>query len=94
MTINSLGGVSQIEGCTSIEKSVQSVRISEADSISVSSEAKAMGEVYAISEDLHTIPDIRMDKVEAAIQKLQDPNYINQAVINSVADKIADMFGV
>ena len=35
-----------------------------------------------------------MDKVEAAIQKIKDPDYINQSVINNVADKIADMLGI
>ena len=53
-----------------------------------------MGEVFAISEELNAVPDIRMDKVEAAIQHLKDPDYINQSVINNVADKIADMLGI
>ena len=97
MTINSLNGlngVKSINGCPGIEKSAQTVKLPEQDTITLSSEAKAMGEVYAISEELRAVPDIRMDKVEAAIQKLKDPDYINQSVINNVADKIVDMLGV
>ena len=97
MTINSLNGlngVKSINGCSGIEKSAQTVKLPEQDTITLSSEAKAMGEVYAISEELRAVPDIRMDKVEAAIQKLKDPDYINQSVINNVADKIVDLFGV
>lgn len=96
MTINSLNGlngVNSINGCSGM-KSAQTVKLPEQDTITLSSEAKAMGEVFAISEELRSVPDIRMDKVEAAIQHLKDPDYINQTVINNVADKIVDMFGV
>ena len=39
-------------------------------------------------------PDLRMDKVEEAKRKLQDPDYINDTVVNSVADKIMGAFGL
>ncbi len=94
MTINNVSGVNSIKNCSGIEKSAQTVKIPEKDTITLSSEAKAIGEVYALSEELKAVPDIRMDKVEAAIQKLKDPDYINQSVINNVADKIADMLGI
>ena len=97
MTINSLNGlngVKSVNGCSGIEKSAQTVKLPEQDTITLSSEAKAMGEVYAISEELRAVPDIRMDKVEAAVQKMKDPNYLNETVINNVADKIADMLGI
>jgi hypothetical protein len=32
--------------------------------------------------------------VEAAKAKLQDPNYINDTVLNSVADKLMGVFGL
>ena len=94
MTINNISGVNSVKGCSGIEKSAKAVKLPEQDTITLSSEAKAMGEVYALSEELSAVPDIRMDKVEAAIQKIKDPNYLNQSVINDVADKIADMFGI
>ena len=97
MTINSLNGlngVKSINGCSGIEKTAKAVKLPEQDTITLSSEAKAMGEVYAISEELRAVPDIRMDKVEAAVQKMKDPNYLNETVINNVADKIADMLGI
>ena len=90
MTINNISGVNSIKPCSGIEKSAKAVKIPEQDTITLSSEAK----VFAISEELNAVPDIRMDKVEAAIQKIKDPDYINQSVINNVADKIADMLGI
>ena len=94
MTINNISGVNSVKGCSGIEKSAKAVKVPEQDTITLSSEAKAMGEVYAISEELRAVPDIRMDKVEAAVQKMKDPNYLNETVINNVADKIADMLGI
>ncbi|MBQ3320274.1 MAG: flagellar biosynthesis anti-sigma factor FlgM [Spirochaetia bacterium] len=94
MTINNISGVNSINGCSGIGKTAPTVKVLEQDSISLSPEAKAMGDVLAISEELKSVPDIRMDKVEAAIQHLKDPDYINQSVINNVADKIVDMFGI
>ena len=88
MTINSLNGVSSVKGLSGIEKPAQT------DSITLSSEAKTMGEVCAISKNLQTVPDIRMDKVEAAAQKLKNPDYINQTVLNDVAGKLAEMLGI
>lgn len=94
MTINSVGGVNPVQNYNKVEKSAHTSRINENDSITVSSEARTMGELYAISEYLRDIPDTRTDKVEAAIKKLEDPNYINSDVIENVADKIIDMFGI
>ena len=80
MTINNISGVNSVKGCSGIEKSAKAVKLPEQDTITLSSEAKAMGEVFAISEELNAVPDIRMDKVEAAIQHLKDPMF-RQTVI-------------
>lgn len=94
MTINSLSGVSSVKGLSGIEKPAQTTKLPQEDTITLSSEAKTMGEVCAISENLQAVPDIRMDKVEAAIQHLKNPDYINQTVLNDVAGKLAKMLGI
>ena len=43
---------------------------------------------------VHSAPDIRLDKINEIKEKLKDPNYINSTVINSVAEKIMDDFGI
>ena len=94
MTINNISGVNSVKGCSGIGKSAETVKVPAKDTISLSPEAKALGEVSALTEELRAVPDIRMDKVEAAVQKMKDPNYLNETVINNVADKIADMLGI
>jgi len=94
MTINSLSGVGSVKGLSAIEKSAQTVKLPQEDSITLSSEAKTMGEVCAISENLQAVPDIRMDRVEAVAQKIKTPDYINQTVLNDVAGKLAKMLGI
>lgn len=94
MTINSLNGVSSVQGSAAVERSSQTVRIQEKDSVAVSSEAKTMGEVYAAAEELRNLPDVRMDKVEAARTALKDPDYINRASVETVAEKMLNLFGL
>jgi len=38
-------------------------------------------------------PDVRSDLVASIKEKIKDPNYLNQAVIGSAADKILASFG-
>jgi hypothetical protein len=39
-------------------------------------------------------PEIRWELVEAAKRKLQDPSYISDKVINSVADRLMEYFEI
>ena len=94
MTIDKLGSVNPVQNFNKTEKTVKSSYKTEKDSISVSSEARAMGEIYKAAETVKQAPDIRMDRVEEARRKINDPSYINEAVINTVADKIIDVFEI
>ncbi len=94
MTIDKLGSINPIQNYNKNGKTGKASPKAERDSISVSSEARAMGEVFQVAEAVREAPDIRMDRVEEVRAKLNDPDYINNSVINSVADKIMDMFNV
>ena len=94
MTIDKLGSINPIQNYNKSEKTEKAAPKAERDSISVSSEARAMGEVFQVAEAVREAPDIRMDRVEEVRAKLNDPDYINDSVINSVADKILDMFNI
>ena len=46
-------------------------------------------------ETVKAAPDVREDRIAEVKAKLQDPNYINDAVVNSVADRLMDdLFGI
>ena len=94
MTIDKLGSINPIQNYSKTDKPLKSSYKTENDSISVSSEARAMGEIYQAAEAVRLTPDIRMDRVEEVRRKMDDPNYINDAVISTVADKIIDMFEI
>jgi negative regulator of flagellin synthesis FlgM len=64
------------------------------DSISVSDEAKEMAEVYYMKQVAAETPDVRADRVAEIKEKIKDPSYLNDAVINSTADRILAAFGL
>ena len=56
--------------------------------------AKEMAEAYYLSEIAASTPDVRSDLVAKVKDKIKDPNYINSAVISSVADRFLDSIGL
>ena len=93
MTIDRLGPIDPLSKLNKTEKTGKPVKPEVKDSISVSDEAKNLGEIYRATEVVKASPDIRMDKVEEIKQKMQDPDYIDSK-IEEVADRIMDAFGL
>jgi negative regulator of flagellin synthesis FlgM len=60
------------------------------DSVSLSSEAVVKAELFKALELAKAAPDIRMDRVAELKAKIDDPNYINDAILNATADRILD----
>ena len=57
-------------------------------------EAKEMAEAYYLEKVANETPDVRADRVAAVKEKLKDPNYLNDAVIKSAADKFLSAIGL
>lgn len=94
MTINRVGPTDPINNVNKTSKVQKNIETKKSDSISVSKSAIDKAELIKTAEIVRNSPDIRLDKVNEIKAKLQDPNYINETVINSVADKIMDDFGI
>ncbi len=94
MTIDRLGPIDPFPPVNKPDKGSKPVKNDSADSISVSTQAKEMGEIFQATENIKKSPDIRLDRVEEIKRKLQDPAYIDQKVIESVADKVMELFGL
>ncbi len=94
MTINRIGPTEPIRNNNKTNKVQQSTNIDNSDSIKVSKSAIDKAELIKTSQLVNNSPDIREDKVSEIKAKLQDPNYINDVVINSVAEKIMEDFGI
>jgi negative regulator of flagellin synthesis FlgM len=78
------------------KKPGQSSRVSEtakSDSITITSEAAKKAELYQAIEVANAAPEVRLDRVEELKQKINDPSYLNERIINATADRIMDAFG-
>lgn len=64
------------------------------DSVEFSDEAKKASEAYYLNQIAEETPDVRQDLVASIKEKIKDPNYLNQAVIASAADRILESFGL
>ena len=65
-----------------------------ADSISISSEAQEKAELLKAQEITAAAPGLRAERVAELKEKINDPAYINDTVINATADKLIDaLFG-
>jgi len=94
MMIDRLGGIDPLKNAQNTHKSHRVSGASQTDSISVSSEAKELSEAYFAMEAANTAPDVRSDRVAEVMQKMKDPAYINKSVVDMVADRLMDVYGL
>ncbi len=94
MTIDRLGPVDPVAKYNKTSKPAKVARQAPTDSVAVSEEARKQAALQQTADIVRSTPDVRMDRVEEMKAKLQDPNYINDTVLESVADSILDVFGV
>jgi negative regulator of flagellin synthesis FlgM len=94
MMIDRLGGIDPLKNVQNTQKTHRSGDVSRPDSISVSSEAKELAEAYQAMEAANAAPDVRSDRVAEVMQKIKDPSYINKSVVDLVADRLMDVYGI
>ena len=93
MMIDKLSGIDPLNNVQTPPRVRGSKPVSSgADSIDVSPEARARADAYYLAKVASETPDVRTDLVNEVREKIKDPAYINQAVINSVADKILNSY--
>ena len=94
MNVERLGPLEPVAKQNKTNKVSRPVKNNGSDSINISSDAKTMGEVYRVSEAVKSTPEVRMDRIEEVKEKLKDPSYIDEKIVESVADSIMDLFGL
>lgn len=92
MTIDKLGPINPAAKFNKAEKVAKPLNREKTDSIDFSEEAKSKGEVYKVSEEVKLTPEIRQDRIDEVKKKLEDPNYIDDTVVEAVAEKVIDLF--
>lgn len=93
MTIERLGPVDPMQRLSQTEKTQRPAK-PENDSVSFSDEARMKAELLHVAELVRQASDVRADRVAEVKKKLEDPNYINDVVIEHVAEQIMDMFSL
>ena len=94
MTIDRVGLIDPIQPEKKPGRANQVNDSPKADSISISSAAKIEAERLRIQELAAAAPEMRAERVAELKDKINDPAYINDKVINATADKLIDaLFG-
>jgi negative regulator of flagellin synthesis FlgM len=94
MTVERIGPLDPTSNVKKAEKASKPRAKSDVDSINVSQEARSKSEVLKAMEAAKTAADVRLDRVEEAKRKLQDPSYPSQEVIEKTAEGILKSFGI
>ena len=94
MTIDRLGPVDPVAKYNKAGKPAKVTKQAPADTVAVSEEARRSAALQQTADVVRATPDVRMDRVEEVKAKLQDPDYINDTVVEALADRLLDVFGV
>lgn len=94
MTIDRVGPVDPVQNLKKARGPDKPRKSEGADTINVSEEARSKAEAYQAAELAKGAPEIRWELVEAAKRRLQDPNYISEQVINTVAERLMEYFEI
>jgi negative regulator of flagellin synthesis FlgM len=94
MTIDRLNSMDPMRDPKKSVPASKTERLGKSDSISISTDASQKADLYQAIEIAKAAPDVRADKVAELKAKLQDPSYMNDAVLSLTADRIMDqLFG-
>lgn len=94
MGIDKIGPINNYNKINNIKKKNSLKKSESTDSVNISSEAKNMAETNKILEIVKNAPDVRADKVKEIKAKINNPDYINKMVAESLADKIIEALGM
>ena len=94
MTIDRLNGIDPVKPVHPIQRAQRAEAVGKADAVSVSNEARVLSDANIALEAVRNAPDIREDKVDEVKKKFADPSYINNALLELVADRILDDYGL
>jgi negative regulator of flagellin synthesis FlgM len=94
MTIEGIGPVDPIQRFNKTDKVNKPNAPGAGDSISVSNEAKLRAEIMHVVDEVRNLPDIRQERVDEVKARLEDPSYIDNRVVESVADELMSVFGI
>lgn len=95
MKISQIGGLNPLNDVKTTQRvEKKDTNMYGPDTVSVSAEAREMAEAYFLNEVAAQTPDVRSDLVAQIKERIKNPDYINSAVVSSVADRFLDSIGL
>ncbi len=94
MTVERIGPLEPASNIQKTEKPSRPRAKGGPDSINVSEEARSRSEIFKATETVKAADDLRLDRVEEAKRKLQDPSYPSDEVIEKTAEGVMKAFGL
>ncbi|MDR0497405.1 MAG: flagellar biosynthesis anti-sigma factor FlgM [Treponema sp.] len=94
MTVDRIGSIDPIQPGKKPGKASQVNESPRTDSISISSEAQEKAELLRTQELVAAAPEVRAERIAELKEKINDPSYIDEKIINATANKLIDsLFG-
>ena len=94
MTIDRVGQIDPIQPSKRPGRNGQVNESPKSDSISISSEAQERAELLRAQELVAAAPEVRAERVAELKEKINDPSYLDDKIINATANKLIDaLFG-
>jgi negative regulator of flagellin synthesis FlgM len=90
MTVNRIGHVEPIPSGKKPGRSEPVGGNEKTDTISLSSDAMKKAEMYQVVELIKATPELDEARIAELRQKIEDPSYMNEKVINATADNIVN----
>ena len=94
MTINRIGQLDPIQPNKKPGRSDPAGGSEKTDSINLSREAKEKAEVYQVIELIKSAPETDDARIAELRQKINDPAYLNEKILNATAEKLMAAFGI
>ena len=88
MTVNRIGHVEPILPGKRAGRSEQVGGNEKTDTISLSVEAREQAERYQVLELIKSTPELDEARIAELRQRIEDPSYINDRIVNATADRI------
>ena len=94
MSIDKIGPLNNYNNYNKVNKTDSSKKVSSSDSVNISKEALDKAENNRILEIVKNTPDVRIDRINELKSKINNPDYIDNAINDGLADKIMESFGI
>jgi len=90
MTIDRLNSMDPIRDPKKPAQTGRADRAGAGDSISISNDATTKAELFRAAEIAKAAPDLRSDRIAELKAKINQPGYIDDAVLSMTADRIIE----